>query len=144
MSIHEREEWFDALPEMPHAGWTAPNRGDRFPLAAHTHLGAWELCLLVRGTVQWWAGDGIVLVPPGHAFLTRPDEEHGGVNDQLQRCDLYWVQVRTGRLPGTGQNGARLLAELPRLPRTFPAPTLAPRCADLLDALRSTGPHQCR
>lgn len=140
----EREEWFGILPEMPEVGMTSPRRGDRFPLAAHRHPGAWELCLLVRGKVQWWAGEGIILVPPGHAFVTRPDEEHGGVHDQLQRCTLYWVQLRprAGRLPGTGNEGGPLLAAIETLPRTFPAADLAPRFANLLVALRRKGAHR--
>src|SRR5690606_8757177 len=53
--------------------------------------------------VEWWvrtpAGIEIHLVEPGQAFLTRPDEEHGGIDAVLHACELYWVQLRTDDRP---------------------------------------------
>ncbi len=84
------------LPEVAMLGWS------RFlaagpHLAAHAHHAAWEICYIVRGKVDWWAGDRVYAVGPGDVYVTRPDERHGGVDALMQPCELYWVQLRPGR-----------------------------------------------
>jgi AraC-like DNA-binding protein len=65
----------------------------RSALAAHRHAGAYEICLIAGGSVEWWVGRERVEVGPGEVFITRPDEEHGGVDAVIHPCDLYWVQA---------------------------------------------------
>ncbi len=79
------------LPEVTMAGW------DRFQqagdLPAHEHVDAFEICLIVSGSVDWWAGDGLHEVRGGELYVTRPGERHGGVDAVMNPCELFWFHV---------------------------------------------------
>jgi AraC family L-rhamnose operon regulatory protein RhaS len=80
------------LSEIAMLGW------DRFSkaqasLAAHAHPGTYEICYIVHGSVDWWAGDEVHEVGPGDVYITRPDEWHGGLDAMMHPNELYWVQV---------------------------------------------------
>ena len=71
---------------------------DRFVVASaalgpHVHQGAYEVCYIVSGAVEWWAGDEVTEVGPGHVYITRPGEPHGGTHALMHPCELYWVQI---------------------------------------------------
>ncbi len=118
-----RRESYDGaqcpLPELPLIGWTHPRIAGELGLGPHRHPGAWELCWLRRGEVDWWVGEEAHTVPHGHCYLTRPDELHGGAHGMLQACDLYWLHlhVPASGFPGMPDLERRLLA----LPRVFRA-----------------------
>jgi AraC-like DNA-binding protein/mannose-6-phosphate isomerase-like protein (cupin superfamily) len=79
-------------------------------LGSHSHPDSWEICYIVRGKVDWWAGDRIYAVGPGDIYLTRPGERHGGVDALMHPCELYWIQVRPGRRREWAAFFARLAA----------------------------------
>ena len=94
-------------------GWDAPREAGNPSLGAHQHRGMFEICYIVSGRVEWWVrrrsrarGPDVFVVEPGHVFLTRPNEEHGGVDSMLHPCELYWIQVRLG--PGDRKVMTRL------------------------------------
>jgi len=102
------------LPEVPVIGTDAPQRADIRALDEHTHPGAFELCLIARGSVEWWAEHTVYEVGPGDVYITKPDEPHGGVDAVLHPCELYWLTLRlppSGRVAGLGRNDAAALAE---------------------------------
>jgi AraC-like DNA-binding protein len=125
------------LAELPELGTDAPRVAASLGLATHTHGHAFEICYIVRGSVDWWAGDEIHHVSPGSIYLTRPDELHGSVDSMLHPCELYWLQIRfpVGRhLPGLSRADTAALAE--RLGavrhRCFPGSPSVRRCFDRL------------
>jgi AraC-like DNA-binding protein len=81
------------LSEAPHVGWARYERADAH-LGAHEHRGCFELCYIVRGSVEWWAGSQIFQVGPRDIYITRPGETHGGVDAFMHPCELYWILVR--------------------------------------------------
>lgn len=129
------------LPEVDHLGWTRPRTAGEHGLAPHRHRG-WEFCLLLRGTVDWWVEGIPCTVPAGWCYATRPGELHGGINGVLQPCELFWIQVADGRLPGLAAEDAALLTRtLASLPRSFPAlPELALAWRALLTEHRRPDP----
>lgn len=81
------------LSECPMVGWSRFDRASAH-LGAHIHTNSYEICYLVRGSVEWWAGSQIFQVGPRDIYITRPGETHGGVDAFMHPCELYWVQVR--------------------------------------------------
>ena len=61
------------LPEMPHVGWTFFPKAAVTGLAPHTHPGAYEICYVVGGRVEWWVGKETHSVGRGSGYLTHPD-----------------------------------------------------------------------
>ncbi len=84
---------------LSHLGWTRQRSAMESGLAAHAHPGAWEICWLRRGRVDWWVDDQAFTVASGHCYITRPDEIHGAVQSVLEPCDLFWLGLRHGVLP---------------------------------------------
>ncbi len=76
---------------VSHAGWARLRAAADRGLTPHDHGGAYELCLIVGGAVDWWVEDEVHEVRAGDIFLTRPHERHGGVDAVLQPSELYWV-----------------------------------------------------
>lgn len=92
---HERETYLgEALgsPEVRYLGWER-QRAARRSLGPHIHKGAYELCYIVAGQVDWWAEDDIYEVPAGSIYFTRPHEQHGGVDGIMHPCEIYWTIV---------------------------------------------------
>lgn len=99
-------------PGLAHLGWTRTRAAAESGLGAHRHDGAWELCWLRRGRVEWWVGDEAFTVPTGSCYVTRPDEWHGAVHSVLEPCELFWLGLRQGALP-------EIEATLRHAPRVF-------------------------
>lgn len=90
------------LPELVKVGWARYPRASAV-LKAHTHKNAFEICYIVRGSVEWWASNEIYEVGPAQIFVTRPDERHGGRDAMMHPNELYWAQVvlpSAGTIPG--------------------------------------------
>lgn len=107
------------VPELRMVGWNSSRSAMDRSLAGHTHRGAFEVCCIHRGSVEWWANDEIHEVGPGDVYVTRPGERHGGVDAVIHPCDLYWAQVSmTG--PGlrmlAGRYSAMTLRRFPGSP----------------------------
>lgn len=113
-------------PVLGMVGWARFRRAAPGNLGPHIHRNMYELCLIVRGTVEWWAGEEVWEVGPGSMYVTFPGERHGGVGAVMNPCELYWAQVRVSgscALAGMSVGETRRLAgEMTRLrPRVFPA-----------------------
>jgi AraC family transcriptional regulator, L-rhamnose operon regulatory protein RhaS len=116
------------LEELEMLGWDAPRQAGDLGLGAHKHRGAFEICLIVGGSVEWWVRERgqmrIHVVEPGQVYLTRPGEVHGGVDAVLHACELYWLQLRAkgDELPGLARKQSMaILRRLRRLPRVIDA-----------------------
>ncbi len=142
MANRHRESYEAHLvPGLTHLGWARPRSAMESGLGKHHHDGAWELCWLLRGRVEWWVGDEAHTVPAGHCYITRPDEWHGAVHSALEPCELFWLGLSSGTQPAIDDalNAAQrvfpgtpalstLWWDLLRQHRT-PAPPLAPLAA---------------
>ncbi|MEM8783958.1 MAG: AraC family transcriptional regulator [Planctomycetota bacterium] len=133
-SARNRREFYDGrqclTPHLRTLGHAVYRVAADSALAAHRHRGHYEVCLIARGAVDWWVGDELHHVKAGHIYVTAPGETHGGTDDVLHRCELYWLIVR---LPVSGCDAAvaRGFSGLRR--RTFPASTaLRPAFAKLM------------
>lgn len=131
------------LAELAMIGW------DRFPvaqpcLAGHVHEDAYEICCLVSGAVDWWAGDEVSEVGPGDLYITRPGERHGGEAAVMNPCELYWVQVKMPLPSGTlaEPDRAALDAGLRAIStRRFPGePAIADCCQRMLREIARPSP----
>ena len=130
------------VPELIEIGRDASHAVRRGGLSAHAHAGAYELCYIARGAVDWWVGGDLHHVAAGQLYLTRPDEAHGGVDDVLHPCDVYWLQFRltdARPLPGAPRDAAVAIRDgfalLGR--RRFAATPTTARCfVQLLEAQR--------
>ncbi|MGH7145640.1 MAG: helix-turn-helix domain-containing protein [Planctomycetota bacterium] len=135
-----RETWtapLSAVPELQMLG------RDEFRIAKdlgkHIHPEAMELCYIERGTVRWWAGREVYDVNGGEVYLTWPDEPHGGSDDALHPCKLYWLHLWFPAAPPAGWLGLPV-AEAVALhgalkglsSRHFPGPAAIARQADRL------------
>jgi AraC family L-rhamnose operon regulatory protein RhaS len=72
-------------------------------LVAHAHQDIYEVHCVLRGSQAFWVGKETYQVGAGMAFLTRPGEVHGGVNNSLSPGEWYWIHLhipRRGSLPG--------------------------------------------
>ena len=82
------------LPEIDTIGTASYSQAGQRGLGAHSHPGHYEICLIHSGTPHWWVGDEEVTIFPGEAYVTRPDEMHGGRNAMMDRCAISWLVVR--------------------------------------------------
>lgn len=74
-------------------GYDAHRAAGDLPLGPHEHQDAYEICLTLRGSIEWWVGDEVHETGPGQAYVTRPGEQHGAVDAVIQPSAFYWVQV---------------------------------------------------
>jgi AraC-like DNA-binding protein len=90
-------------------------------LRADRHVGEYEIHYVVSGTLNFWVGERNYEVRPGMAFITQPDELHGGVDATLQPGEWFWLRLKF-------PTGSKPLAELSpaatkKLKRDFAAMT---------------------
>ncbi len=116
------------IPELKMVGYDQFLRANS-TLAEHVHRDAYEICYLLSGSVEWWAGDEVTEVGPGEVYITRPGERHGGTDAFMHPCELLWVQVAFA-LPGvTDADGAALTEGFAKIThRTFPASRHVAEC----------------
>lgn len=126
------------LPEASMLGWSRFLEA-RHELSSHTHHG-YEICFIIRGNVDWWAGDAVYNVGPGDIYVTRPDEPHGGVDALMHPCELYWVIIHPSRARGPAwRDIARRLRAMHA--RVFPGSPLVPEIFErLMNEHRTPGP----
>jgi AraC-like DNA-binding protein len=143
------------LPELEMFGWTSTPRATDLGLKPHTHKGAYEICLIVGGSVQWWVEHEIYQLGRGAIYITRPDEPHGGIDEVMHPCALYWLILPLpGKqpLPGlTLQQTRELMRRLAQIKqRTFMSSPSLEQCFKQLHAelqnhspLRSISSRAC-
>ena len=88
------EQFQTHVPELTMLGWDDLRRSGVGSLLPHTHQGAYEICYIVRGSADWWAGEEIYEIGPGDVYVVKPDEPHGGIDSLLHACELYWLTVK--------------------------------------------------
>lgn len=102
------------IAEVPMCGRTV-QRIARHGLEPHRHPAAVEICLVVRGELDWWVEDQEVTVSAGQIFVTHPDELHGGVGAILHPSTFDWFQVDASAGGDIGQLRDELVASRVRL-----------------------------
>lgn len=125
------------LPEISMLGWSRFAKAQPQALAAHQHRNCWEICYLLRGQVDWWAGNNSTTLHAGDVYVTPPNQPHGGINAVMQPCELYWIQlVSAVRRPWSGLSLAEtrfILEEFTSLRQlSFPG---SPHVAELFQTL---------
>ncbi len=133
------------VPALHMLGWTRFLQA-QYALAEHRHPGAYEICHIVRGQVEWWALDRAYSVHPGEIYLTRPDEPHGGVDALMHPCELYWCIIAPEK--ARGPLWQDIIARLANVrERVFTAPETVPDAYRRLmaehDAPMSDSPMAC-
>ena len=96
------------LEELITIGWGLFSHAMPRGLSPHIHRDAYEICYLIQGQATWWVENNTYEVGRGDFYITRPNERHGGVDEIMHPCELYWLQIN---IP---DNGA-LLPELTAL-----------------------------
>ncbi|AQT67994.1 L-rhamnose operon regulatory protein RhaS [Anaerohalosphaera lusitana] len=101
---------------MQQLGWARFARPvcDRENLPRHVHSDAFEICCIASGNVEWWVEGQIYNVKAGDLFITFPGESHGGLNDIMNPCELYWAQIQLNDNAGIGGLTAEDLKALKR------------------------------
>jgi AraC family L-rhamnose operon regulatory protein RhaS len=80
------------LPELGMVGRSKQPEAVSGHLPQHEHS-MYEIVYFVTGQVQWWAADETHQVHAGEVYVTRPHEPHGAVDESLEPCDIFWLQV---------------------------------------------------
>ena len=80
-------------------------------LGPHRHTGLFEICLILRGHVTWWAKDRSYELRGGDVYFTWPDEPHGGLHELMHPGTIYWTTLK---IPKPNEPGAQLFLHLPR------------------------------
>ena len=117
------------IDELSVLGWTVFDAAVSGGLTSHIHDMSYEVCYIAQGEVHWWVNDTDYTIKRGDYFVTKPGEQHGGVNGVMERCELYWLQFRVppegNPLPGLSSHETQaLLMDLSSLKhRAFPALT---------------------
>ena len=79
------------FPEFNHIGFDVFSKVGN--LGRHDHPGLFEICLIIRGHVTWWARDNMYDLRGGDVYFTWPDEPHGGLHELMHPCTIYWTTV---------------------------------------------------
>jgi AraC-like DNA-binding protein len=124
----QRQAWNQnecLIPELYAFGWNkqfiAKNQG----LSPHKH-DYFEICYILRGSVQWHAEGECHTVPKNHVYISKPGEIHGGIDHVLEPSEIYWLQPAfpaSAPLPGLTLSETKALKDgLQKLTlRAFPA-----------------------
>ncbi|MCZ7648266.1 MAG: AraC family transcriptional regulator [Planctomycetota bacterium] len=83
------------IPEFSHLGHAVFTKVGN--LGRHEHLGQFEICLIVRGHVTWWARERTYELRGGDVYFTWPDEPHGGLHELMHPCEIYWLVLTVPR-----------------------------------------------
>ena len=131
------------LPELVTIGRDSLRKSVAFQ--QERHAGSLEICYLERGNAAWWVGSDVYDVKGGDVFVTWPDELHGGIDNVLHPCKVYWIAIALPeRAPSrflglTGKQARSLYKKLHKLRRHFAgSPALARLCNRIFDSLGGT------
>ncbi|MCW8132086.1 MAG: helix-turn-helix transcriptional regulator [Planctomycetota bacterium] len=98
----------EGFPEFTHIGHDTFTKVSG--LGKHEHPGMFEYCLIIRGHVTWWAQERIYQLRGGDVYFTWPDEPHGGMNELMTPCTIYWTILD---IPRPGDKRAQSFLSLP-------------------------------
>lgn len=97
LSARQHHESFEdetcLLKHVPIIGYQRYIEAVADGLVPDSHENAYEFHYIVRGNLDWWAGEESYRVKPGVVFVTRPGELHGSSDSFFQRTELYWFQL---------------------------------------------------
>lgn len=131
-----------AIPELITIGRDSLRKSVGFQ--PERHAGAIEICYIERGNASWWVGADVYDVKGGDVFVTWPDELHGGIDNVLHPCKVYWIALclpsgSPKRYLGlVGTEAQTLHQKLRKLRRHFTgAVELARQCDRIFDALNN-------
>jgi AraC-like DNA-binding protein len=134
-----------ALPELITIGRDSLRKSVGFQ--PERHGGAIEICYIERGNAAWWVGSEVYDVKGGDIFVTWPDELHGGIDNVLHPCKVYWIALRLSRraparfLGISGEEAGTIHRKLFQLRRHFTgSPALARSCDRMIAALNQKSP----
>ena len=108
-------------------GWALFDSAIPDGLTSHIHHQDYEICYVVQGQINWWVNNDVYKVKRGDFFITKPGEQHGGVNGVMERCEIYWLQLSLNDIePEVRQNKRsetqHLVSSLDQIKhRAFPA-----------------------
>ena len=142
------ERWSNprsAIPELITIGRDSLRTSVSF--RPERHAGAIEICYIERGNAAWWVGPDVYDVKGGDVFVTWPYELHGGIDNVLHPCKVYWIALRLpARSPKTylglsGDEAPAFCTKLRKLRRHFTGtPGFARLCDRIFDALNAKSP----
>jgi AraC-like DNA-binding protein len=89
------------FPEFEHIGFDVFTRVGS--LGKHRHAGMFEICLIIRGHITWWAREKMYDLRGGDVYFTWPDEPHGGLHELMQPCTIYWTIIRIPKPVAAGR-----------------------------------------
>lgn len=84
----------DLLPEIAWCGFCAWTRERPQALGRHAHTDHFEIHYLLRGKLDWWVAGRPCTVSAGQLFITRPGDDHDGMDRVLHRCDVAWIALK--------------------------------------------------
>lgn len=108
-------------PEIREIGWGRFTAADPGHLRPHAHAGAFEICFIQSGEVDWSTSRQSYTLRAGDVFVTKPSELHWGADSAMQPCTLYWL-ILGAPSAGHGWDGldprlaARIEGDLDTLP----------------------------
>src|SRR5689334_22776586 len=76
------------LPEVLETGWGRFEVADTGHLSPHSHSGAFEICFILSGEVEWRTTDSLDVLREGDAYITQPGEVHWGRDAVMHPCTL--------------------------------------------------------
>lgn len=105
-------------PCLHQVGWAIFSEPvhDAENLPRHFHKTSYEICYIAHGSVDWCVEGKVFEVEPGSVFMTLPGETHGGLNDIMNPCELFWAQVH---IPGDSCLPGLSLEETDSLARKY-------------------------
>ncbi|GEM_PF-1343964 len=65
----------------------------------HYHPDTIEICVVVRGQLDWFVEEESFAIRPGEALVVPAEVVHGAVDSNLQPCELVTVHLAPERLP---------------------------------------------
>ena len=134
------------FPDLGNAGWCRYTKAQADTLHRHRHDRAWEITYTQKGSMFWDVEGTLFNVEPGQLFLTYPDELHGGENQVMHVCELYWfifrLNPKLGSFSLSPQQTRRLISALEQTQtRTFTASSEICTIFDrIIDSIRQPDP----
>jgi len=104
------------LPEVPLIGRLDLHQTVKHALPGHLHTGIIEIHFVRTGSLNMWVEtrERMYTVRGGQAFMTLPNQLHGGEGGLIKRAGFSWIQIRVPAradrpLPGLSVSQTRLL-----------------------------------
>ncbi len=83
----------NTMPPVSYVGSKVSATGDPIGMLPHSHPHSFEVCLVVRGNMEWWSGTDTHELKPHDVYVTPPRVPHGAVDSALSPCEYLWVHI---------------------------------------------------